>query len=122
MKKIITLLFGLTLLGTVQVASAAYDLNHTTGTIKKLSTCTDDAAIGYIMLWLEDDASNVTVFAISAAAADSDQSQVRKNVYSTALAAKLAKEEVEVIYMAGTGTRCEVAYDYVLRGVSIGTL
>ena len=122
MKKIITLLFGLIFLGAVQVASAAYDLSHMVGTVKKLSTCSDDADKGMIILWLEDDVSNVTVFAVSAADADADESQSRKNLYSTALAAKLANEGVEVMYMAGTGTKCEVAYDYLLRGISIGTL
>ena len=122
MKKIITALFGLIFLGTIQVASAAYDLSHMVGTVKKLSTCSDDADKGMIILWLEDDASNVTVFAVTAADADADESQARKNIYATALAAKLANEGVEVMYTAGTGTKCEVAYDYLLRGISIGAL
>jgi len=122
MKKIITLLFGFTLLGTVQIASAAFDLNNMSGTVKKLSTCDNDTAVGYVLVWLEDDMGNVASFAAGSATADADEAQVRKNIFSTVLAAYLAKEQIEVMYTAGTGTVCEVTFDHVLRGVSIGAL
>jgi hypothetical protein len=123
MKKIITLLFGLTLLGTVQLASAAYDFNQVTGTIKKLSTCDNDNDAGKVILWVEDSSGTITVFGTGSATPDTDESQVRKNIYSTALAAYLAKESIEVLYTAdGPGTYCEVSYDHIFRGISIGTL
>ena len=122
MKKITTLLFGLIFLGSVQIASAAYDLTNMTGTIKKLQTCQDDDNTGMVLLWLEESGGNISVFLTWAATDDTDESQVRKNMYSAALAAYLAKESVEVNYIPGTGTRCEVTYDYDMKGISLGTL
>jgi hypothetical protein len=105
------------------VVHSGYSYEIETGAVKKLMTCDHDSDSGQILIWLETE-DDVIVYRVGAATADSDESQVRKNFYSTALAAYVGGFQLSVMGRSGSssGVKCGVSYSKIVAGVSIGSI